>query len=236
MVTEGAAITFDAKYYAGKWLVFAAACLTHTFGYLALNRYYHPLVNYDVSIYLDYLIPLVPWWSWFYEALFVMPVCMAPIRELPWMRRAAMAVVTCCVVSWVFFVVMPVSTVGFRPESVPITDASTMFLNFIYFTDANGTCFPSLHVAIAMVFGLIGMHQWKGWGHALFVLSILISLSTIFTKQHYIMDVVAGAALAYASYRLVYLGGFLNRWSLFKVQEGRETEYRDEGAKNICLT
>lgn len=222
---------YTARYYAEKWGVFTAAVLIHTVGYVSLNKLYHPSHFVDVTTALDRAIPVRAEWSWFYEALFVMPICLAPIRDLARMWRAAAAVVATCVTAWVFFVLFPVSTEGFRPASVEVTDVHTLLLGFIYQTDGTGTCFPSLHVAISVLFGLIGMHQWKLWGHLLFLVGLLVSVSTLFTKQHYIADVTAGLLLAAATYRGVYHGAFLDRWARFRVSEGAEQDAREERAE-----
>ena len=68
-------------------------------------------------------------------------------------------------------------------------------------------CFPSLHVAHSFVSALTCLRLHRRLGGVALVAASLVGLSTLFTKQHYVVDVVAGAALAYAAYRL-FLSGY----------------------------
>jgi len=77
-------------------------------------------------------------------------------------------------------------------------------LQFIYHFDRPYNCFPSLHVGYAVLAALTCYRIHRGWGIAALVYAALIGISTLYTKQHYIVDVVAGALLAYVAY-LVFL-------------------------------
>ena len=67
-------------------------------------------------------------------------------------------------------------------------------------------CFPSLHVAHAFVSAFACWHVHRSVGVGLGVWAFLIGLSTLFTKQHYALDVIAGIVLASIAY-----GVFLRR-------------------------
>lgn len=88
-------------------------------------------------------------------------------------------------------------------------DLSALMIRYLYRTDPPYNCLPSIHVAYSVIAGL----AWDGWlrSQAFFwkgfsVLArivnvgivLLISLSTLFTRQHHIPDVAAGLALALA--------------------------------------
>jgi membrane-associated phospholipid phosphatase len=206
---------YTAKYYLVKWGPFALLCLIHTIFYIGLNQFYHPARYFCLATPLDYAIPLVPAWSWIYEMLFIFPLAMGFIKSATVMFRGCVAVMTCCVVSWFFFVLFPVSTAGYRPESVEMTGASSILLGFIYYQDGPGTCFPSLHVAVGMTTAFIALRMWGvWWGGFYMFLQVLVALSTLFTKQHYVADVIAGTILAYISYRTIFLGPILDRFAL----------------------
>lgn len=55
--------------------------------------------------------------------------------------------------------------------------------------------FPSLHVAFSLITVLIAFYYNFYLRFAYLVLLILISLSALLTKQHYIIDIIAGLAL-----------------------------------------
>jgi len=80
-------------------------------------------------------------------------------------------------------------------------------LQFIYDSDRPYNCFPSLHVAYAFLAALTCYRIHRGLGIAALVYAALIGISTLYTKQHYVVDVVAGALLAYVAY-LVFLRSY----------------------------
>ena len=72
--------------------------------------------------------------------------------------------------------------------------AWTLALN--YRLDPPLNCFPSLHVAWGFVAALCCHRVHRGVGVAALGWASLIAISTLYTKQHYVLDVVAGIALA----------------------------------------
>ena len=66
--------------------------------------------------------------------------------------------------------------------------------------------FPSLHVAHTSSLALILHHENPTLGRIVIVLALLLALSTLTTKQHFIADVLAGFTLA-ALARLTVLRG-----------------------------
>jgi membrane-associated phospholipid phosphatase len=55
-----------------------------------------------------------------------------------------------------------------------------------------------MHTSVAM---LTALHLYPHSGPLAFAFPLLIGLSCIFTKQHYLVDVPAGAALGWVAYR-----------------------------------
>jgi membrane-associated phospholipid phosphatase len=63
--------------------------------------------------------------------------------------------------------------------------------------DARSNSFPSMHVSVAM---LTSLHLLPHLGTAAFAFPTLIALSCVFTKQHYVVDLPAGALLGWSSF------------------------------------
>jgi membrane-associated phospholipid phosphatase len=62
--------------------------------------------------------------------------------------------------------------------------------------------FPSLHVSLTILAVLfVFARSWK-WGVRLLPLGVLIILSTLFIKQHAVVDVIGGLLLAWVVFRL----------------------------------
>lgn len=181
------------------------------------------------SIIVDDWIPLVPAWSIIYGALYlfliVLPVMVIWQEEL--IRRTVRAYLLIWLTAYAFFLSYP--TVAPRPDGdiVPGTGFGAWGLRILYGADPNVNCFPSLHVAHSFVgaFAVWSMHARLG---ALAIAcAAIVGLSTLFTKQHYAVDVVAGFALAYAAYAL-----FLRR---FDRAAASEEERRIAPAAAIAL-
>jgi membrane-associated phospholipid phosphatase len=81
------------------------------------------------------------------------------------------------------------------PVLPPYRDLSTAFLGWVQSIDPPGNVFPSLHVAFAVGLALILRVHRPAVGAVLLVMSALLAVSTLLTKQHFIADVVAGLVL-----------------------------------------
>lgn len=86
----------------------------------------------------------------------------------------------------------------------------TSIVKILYTTDTNTNVFPSIHVFNSIgVFIILckskNMKNRKGIKIVSFILTILIILSTMFLKQHSIIDVAGGIILSGVMYVVVYL-------------------------------
>ena len=102
-----------------------------------------------------------------------------------------------------FFVLFPVTTPQqWRAYNLRRT-LSERFLALIQRMDAPSNSFPSMHVSVAM---LTAMHLLPHLGAMAFGFPVLIALSCLFTKQHYVIDLPAGAVLGwwtFGAYRVL---------------------------------
>ena len=73
--------------------------------------------------------------------------------------------------------------------------------------DALGTAFPSYHAAAAVVIAAGAWRWWRaGVAGVVTALACGLAVSAVYTRHHYVMDVVAGVALALALEALVLPG------------------------------
>jgi membrane-associated phospholipid phosphatase len=77
-------------------------------------------------------------------------------------------------------------------------------LRLLYDIDPPYNCFPSLHVAYSFVAAFACSRVHRGVGLAATMWAALIGVSTLYTKQHYVTDVVVGALAGWVAY-LVFL-------------------------------
>jgi membrane-associated phospholipid phosphatase len=101
-----------------------------------------------------------------------------------------------------FFLLFPVVTPEDWRERNRGRSASERFLGLVQRFDARSNSFPSMHTSVAM---LTALHLYPGLGAWAIVFPLLIGLSCLFTKQHYVVDVPAGAALGVLAFQLFRL-------------------------------
>jgi len=65
--------------------------------------------------------------------------------------------------------------------------------------DARSNSFPSMHVSVAT---LTSLQLQPHFGAAAFAFPVLVGLSCLFTKQHYVVDLPPGAVLGWTVYRI----------------------------------
>jgi len=154
----------------------------------------------------DRALPLQPTWALIYGALYmfliVLPVLV--VREEAHIRRTFWAYLAVWITAYVCFVVYP--TAAPRPPEVVGDGFAVWGLRFLYDADPPYNCFPSLHVAHSFVSALTCYRLDRRLGQGALACASLVGISTLFTKQHYIADVVGGIVLAFVAYLLILRG------------------------------
>lgn len=95
-----------------------------------------------------------------------------------------------------------------RPVVFERDNLFTRFLTGFYQFDTNTNVCPSIHVIGSVAVMLCGWNSkhfhTAGWRFIFVVLTILISISTVFLKQHSILDVAAAIPVCLLGYMIVY--------------------------------
>jgi membrane-associated phospholipid phosphatase len=149
---------------------------------------------------LDGAIPLLPWTAWFYEpfyvAIFIVGVIGFRSRFL-YQRTLACVCGNIVVAALGHGLVRAEYPRPLLPSPAP--DVSTAFLAWVYRIDPAGNVFPSLHVAHTFVIALLISLDRPRLGRVLVAMAVLLAVSTLTTKQHFVADVLAGLAMAFAA-------------------------------------
>jgi len=149
---------------------------------------------------LDRALPLQPAWALVYGALYafliVLPVFV--VRQDDHIRRTFLAYLMMWIAAYICFVLYP--TIAPRPTKISRTGFVVWGLRLLYDADPPYNCFPSLHVAHSFVSAFTCLRVHRRLGLFAMLCASLVGLSTLFTKQHYILDVVAGVVLASLAY------------------------------------
>jgi membrane-associated phospholipid phosphatase len=186
-------------------LVFPFLGLMYQWTNRADQDVYSLLTEYDQAIpFIKYFaLPYVVW-------IFYIYVCLLYFfkKDLTVYYRALLTYIVCtltCYVVYSFF-----QTTVPRPDLTG-DDPFTWLVNYIYDRDEPYNCFPSIHcLSSYMVMRLVWTSSFRNkWNVTLITgMSTLIILSTLFMKQHVILDALAGILLvetAMATMRLVEL-------------------------------
>jgi membrane-associated phospholipid phosphatase len=162
----------------------------------AAQPHYQPFVG------LDHAMPLWPEWILVYASLyvsaFILPLIVVRGRSL--FQQTLKAYLFVMMVSYAGFVLYP--TIAPRNDDVYVHDFASWTLQLFYDIDQPFGCFPSLHVAYSFVATLACFRTNRAVGIAAGVWSTLIAVSTVYTKQHFVVDAIAGTAIGLASYPL----------------------------------
>ena len=158
------------------------------------------------EVALDRLVPLQPAWAMVYGSLYLFLILLPlfVVRQSAQIRRTLLAYLAVWGAAYVCFLLYP--TAAPRPASVAGSGFAVWGLKFLYQADPPFNCFPSLHVAHSAVSAMASYLVHRGVGIVAAVCALLVGVSTLFTKQHYVLDVVAGIALAAAA-GIVFLRG-----------------------------
>lgn len=156
---------------------------------------------------LDRLVPLQPAWALIYGSLYlfliVLPVFV--VRQEDQIRRTVMAYLMVWMTAYVCFLAYP--TMASRPTEVIGRGFVVWGLRFLYSADPPYNCFPSLHVAHSFVSALTCYRVHRGVGISATLCAVLVGVSTLYTKQHYVLDIIAGVFLAGGAY-VVFLRNY----------------------------
>jgi len=180
-------------------LLISLVALSYTL-YLPICRLTVGLAGRPLDVALDHATPYVPEWVFIYGLLYTVAALplVVPFERLAF-RRVAAAYLSIEALSFVVFVLFPVH-MTLRPDVTADGGFAGWTMAMLYQVDRPSNCFPSLHVSTTILAALCALKVDRvlGWGGL--VLAAAISASTMFVKQHYLADVLSGAALAVAAW------------------------------------
>jgi len=175
--------------------------------------------GFHLATALDQAIPFVPEWVIVYLYLFypLSALTMAWYSLVEYRRGypLAFSLILINLVADAVYLVFPVTTDVWRRQLLSHPLVGNPFAQAMYdyyATDPSFNCFPSLHAAVAT----ICFYAWhrdarqrrrpvaRGIAAGMLVAGIGVVLSTLFVKQHYIADEIAGVLLALGIGRVVF--------------------------------
>ena len=152
---------------------------------------------------LDSLIKYNPRWVWmysglYYPAILIIGFCVPSWVQLVYviMSAGALLLLHCTI-----FFLMPVQVpIHWRKPNNP--GLSQKALNFVQGIDDRCNSFPSMHVGVAMLIDLY-IHKFVPEVYPLGMLvPIIIAISALKTKQHFVVDILPGVITGYSVFKL----------------------------------
>lgn len=179
--------------------------------YFGIRLFTTNVKHHDFTMAFDKAVPVIPEFVFIYLGCYIFWVANYIIiarQGKEYCMRFVFADIMSRLICGIFFLFLP--TTNIRPELVG-TDIWTTLLKFVYATDAANNLFPSIHCLVSWFcyIGIRGRKNIPKW-YRMFscIFAILVFISTQVTKQHYIIDVIGGVAIA----ELAFYIGFHTNW------------------------
>ena len=170
-----------------------------------IHPYYHP-----VHCAIDDIIPfceyfLIPYCLWFLEFVFIQAYTL--LFDVEEFKRYIRFLIIGFMGTILIYMIYPTCQ-ELRVTEFPRDNVLTDIVKALYEFDTNTNVCPSLHVIGAVAVLISSWHAKgldKAWIRLIFIaLTVLISLSTVFLKQHSFVDVVAALPVCLIAYLAVY--------------------------------
>ena len=170
---------------------------------LAINRHVSRRKKHHLtSLPLDARFPFIPGFAILYLSAYILGILgLIIMLSHPDLNKVVWGYLFMVVTGSLFYLLFP-SRVE-RHENLTVTGLSTYLLALFQRISGPYNVFPSLHAAYCLFSALVVWHYFGLWpGLGLTVWTGLVSLGTLLTKQHYILDIVSGIVLGLVVYMI----------------------------------
>ena len=154
---------------------------------------------FDPALPWDARLPCVPGLLWVYLLGVLLPLLPAWLIRGEAFLRTARAYALLIATSTAAFVLLPTDAGPLRAACY-----EPGMLNALFAIDMRSNLLPSLHVGLATLAALCLRSAGSRWSGALIIGALLQAAAACLVKQHYLVDTVAGAALACIVHALAF--------------------------------
>jgi membrane-associated phospholipid phosphatase len=192
------------RFFAYRWAVGIGVAILQSLIYFAVGYFQRPRSTTALALPVDRMLPFWVWTVWlylpFYAGIFTMAI--SGLRRPALFHRALKGVLITLTIGATGHLAIPAEYPR-PPVLPPYEGASEAFLAWVQAVDPPGNVFPSLHVAHTSALAVILRADRPLLGAVAMVMALLLALSTLTTKQHFVLDVLAGWAIAFGISRWV---------------------------------
>lgn len=189
--------------YLAYWPIFGLLFLT-------VERLWIRESYYPVSCSLDDRIPfceyfLIPYLFWF---VFLVGIHIYTLLyDTESFKRLMRFIIISYSAAMLIYILFP-NCQELRPVVFERDNIFTRFIEGFYQFDTNTNVCPSIHVIGSVAVMLCAWHSkhfsTAGWRITFGIVAMLISVSTVFLKQHSVLDILAAIPICVAAYRMSY--------------------------------
>lgn len=166
-----------------------------------LNNHFHLVtpVVLEMTI-IDQLVPFLPWTSYIYVTDYIFPFVVGYlIHSSLGMTRVSVAFFLMIFFTNLTFILLPVS---YPRELYPLAQDQNFLLYLLRKIDTPANCFPSAHVATVWTSTLAIQRERPKLFIYFLIWALLIIISTLTTKQHFLVDIIGGVIVGHFCYRV----------------------------------
>lgn len=169
------------------------------------------LTYHTVEVPTDSLIPfneffVFPYYFWF--AFLILIHIYTLLFDVPAFKKLMYFIMITYTVTCIIYLIYPTKQ-ELRPTEFARDNFCVDIVKYLYNFDTNTNVCPSLHVigSLAVLFTSWHCERFKTfWWRAGFLISaVLISISTVFLKQHSVIDIYVAVLLCVIAYPLAFL-------------------------------
>lgn len=178
-----------------------------------VERFYNAGHYYSMHCPLDDMIPfcewfLIPYLFWF--VYLIGTIVYTFFFDVAAFKRMMYFIIITYSITMLIYLVFPTCQ-DLRPTQFARDNVLTRFVAWFYNFDTNTNVCPSIHVlgSVAAMLGLCDCRRLQNPKLKLLfiLLCVLICISTVFMKQHSVLDVLAALPLCVIAYPICYKAG-----------------------------
>ncbi len=198
-----------------KWPVWLSVSIATAFLYLTSN-WFHLFTPVLLPFgWIDQITPFWPNTVWIYMSEYIyFPAVYFTARDPINLNKYLYAFFALQVVSVAIFWIWPTTYPrDLFPLPSDLNTITTFAFSHLRMADTPANCCPSLHVSSVFISSLIFLNEQRRKFLFFFAWNLAICLSTLTTKQHYLVDVVTGILLACLSFWFFYKKVPYQKWN-----------------------
>lgn len=174
-----------------------------SFGYMFLNWLASGSTRfYDLSFGFESHIPFIPAFILGYSCVYIgMFLAFFVIDDVDDWHRTVVCCFLMTTICYLFFYFFPVK-MTMRPDITGKTGIFYAMTRGIFAIDLPTNCFPSLHVAYPTFATLVTWRHHKIARWVMLAMAVIVMISVVLVKQHFIADVFGGIAVSLGSFMI----------------------------------